>query len=51
MIPEFALPQWVSPELFDEIAGILEYEGRLSRSEAESTALRIIYKIEFVCDE
>lgn len=51
ILPSFALPDWVSPELFDEIAGILEYDNRMSRLEAESMALKIIYKITFGCDD
>lgn len=41
-IPHFTIPHGYE-ELFDEIAGILEFDARLSRQDAESTALRIIY--------
>lgn len=41
-IPAFAIPD-EQQELFDEIAGILEYDARLGRCEAEFTALRIVY--------
>lgn len=51
IVPEFALPEWCSPELFDEVAGILEYDGKMTRLDAEKTALRIIYKIVFGCND
>lgn len=41
-LPAFAIPD-EQKELFDEIAGILEYDARLGRREAEFTALRIVY--------
>ena len=42
IIPHYSIPDGYE-ELFDEIAGILEFDARLSRQGAESTALRIIY--------
>jgi hypothetical protein len=42
IIPHYSIPDGYE-ELFDEIAGILEFDARLSRQDAESTALRIIY--------
>lgn len=41
-IPKFAIPHGFD-ELFDEIAGILEFDAGISRQDAESTTLRIIY--------
>jgi len=41
-IPHFTIPDGCH-ELFDEIAGILEFDARQSRQDAESTALRIVY--------
>lgn len=43
-IPHYSIPDGYD-ELFDEIAGILEFDARLSRQDAESTALRIIYAL------
>lgn len=41
-IPHFTIPHGYQ-DIFDEIAGILEYDAGLSRENAESTTLRIIY--------
>lgn len=41
-IPAFAIPD-EQKELYDEIAGILEYDARMGRREAEFTALRIVF--------
>lgn len=41
-IPQFAIPHGYE-ELFDEIAGILEFDAGQSRQNAETTTLRIIY--------
>lgn len=41
-VPAFAIPD-EQKELYDEIAGILEYDARMGRPEAEFTALRIVY--------
>lgn len=42
MIPDFAVPDEFK-ELFDEYAGILEHDARMSRQRAEETALRMIH--------
>jgi hypothetical protein len=42
MIPDFAIPDEFK-ELFEEYAGILEHDARMSRRQAEDTALRMIY--------
>jgi len=36
------LPPWCDPELFDELAGILEYDAKLNRNRAEFMALIIL---------
>lgn len=36
------LPEWCDPELFDEIAGILEFDAHLERDKAEFMALIIM---------
>lgn len=41
-LPHFTIPDGYE-ELFDEIAGILEFDAKMSRQNADSTALRIIY--------
>lgn len=42
IIPAFAIPD-EQKELYDEIAGILEFDARMGKREAEFTALRIVY--------
>lgn len=42
IIPHYSIPHGYE-ELFDEIAGILEFDAKMSRQDADSTALRIIY--------
>lgn len=41
-LPHFTIPDGYE-ELFEEIAGILEFDAKMSRQNADSTALRIIY--------
>lgn len=41
-IPQFAVPD-EHIDFYDEIAGILEFDAGMSREDAESTALRIVY--------
>ena len=43
-IPHYSIPDG-SHELFDEIAGILEFDAGMTRQDAESTALGITYAI------
>lgn len=43
-IPKFTIPNGYD-ELFEEIAGILEFDAKMSRKDADSTALRIIYAL------
>ena len=43
-IPHYSIPD-ENHELFDEIAGILEFDAGMARQDAESTALRITYAI------
>ena len=40
--PKFAIPVGYD-ELFEEISGILEFDAKMSRQDADSTALRIVY--------
>ena len=42
IIPQYSIPDGYD-ELFDEIAGILEFDAKMSRQDADSTALRIVY--------
>ncbi len=42
IIPHYSIPDGYD-ELFEEIAGILEFDAKMSRQDADSTALRIIY--------
>ncbi len=42
MIPDYAIPDEFK-ELFEEYAGILEYDASMSRRQAEETANRMIH--------
>jgi hypothetical protein len=42
MIPDFAIPDELK-DLFEEYAGILEHDARMTRKQAEQTALRMIH--------
>lgn len=42
IIPHYSIPDGYD-ELFEEIAGILEFDAKMSRQDADSTALRIVY--------
>ncbi len=44
IIPHYSIPDGYD-ELFEEIAGILEFDAKMSRQDADSTALRIVYVI------
>jgi hypothetical protein len=42
LIPYFAIPDELK-DLFEEYAGILEHDARMTRQQAEETAKRMIY--------
>jgi hypothetical protein len=42
IIPDFAIPDEFK-ELFEEYAGILEHDARMTRKQAEETAKRMIH--------
>ena len=42
MIPDFAIPDELK-DLFEEYAGILEHDARMTRKQAEQTAKRMIH--------
>lgn len=44
MIPEYAIPDELK-DLFEELSAILEHDAQLSRRQAETIALRMIYAI------